>query len=58
MKTIIILPLYRATKNTVVYRAKDVLSEAIGQVYVRKDALPQVGGEWPKSITLTVEAGE
>jgi hypothetical protein len=31
---------------------------AVGQVYVNKEHLEKVGGDWPAEITLTIEPGD
>lgn len=55
-KVKVTLPLERETPGALVYKVKDIRSVAVGQVYVRKDKMPKVNGEWPQSITITVEA--
>lgn len=55
-KIIVTLPLERETPGALVYKVPDIKSVAVGQVYVRKDKMPMVNGEWPESITITVEA--
>jgi hypothetical protein len=55
-KVKVTLPLERETPGALVYKVPDIRSVAVGQVYVRKDKLPKVNGEWPTSITITVEA--
>lgn len=58
-KHTVTLPHSRETSETVVYALKDITSAAVGQLYVRKKYLPQDDeGNFPRSITITVEAGE
>jgi hypothetical protein len=54
----VVLPLSRETKGTVVYAVSDLRSVAVGQVYVNKEHLEQVAGQWPTEITLTIEPGD
>jgi hypothetical protein len=54
----VVLPLSRETPGTVVYAVPNLKSQAVGQVYVNKDQLEKVNGEWPLQITLTVEPGD
>lgn len=54
----VVLPFSRETKGTVVYAVPNLKSVAVGQVYVNKDKLEKVGGEWPSEITLTIEPGD
>lgn len=54
----VVLPFSRETKGTVVYAVNNLKSVAVGQVYVNKDRLEKVGGEWPTEITLTIEPGD
>jgi hypothetical protein len=58
VKIQVVLPFSRNTKGTVVYAVPDLKSVAVGQVYVNKEHLKQVNGEWPAEITLTVEPGD
>lgn len=57
-KVTVVLPLERTTPGALVYAVKPMTSKIVGQVYVRKDKLRDAGhtGEWPKQITVTVEA--
>jgi hypothetical protein len=48
----------RQTKGTVVYGVANIKSVAVGQVYVNKEHLEKVGGEFPAEITLTIEPGD
>jgi hypothetical protein len=55
VKTEIILPFKRETVSTVVYAAKDVTKEVVGQVYVRKEYLEGFLGVWPRQVKITLE---
>jgi hypothetical protein len=57
-KVKVTLPLDRETKGTVVYAVKDLKSLPVGQVYINKEHLGKIDGEWPTSITLTIEPGD
>lgn len=54
----VVLPFSRETKGTVVYAVSNLKSQAVGQVYVNKDKLEKVNGEWPLQITITIEPGD
>lgn len=54
----VVLPFSRETKGTVVYAVSNLKSVPIGQVYINKDSLEKVGGEWPSEVTLTIEPGD
>lgn len=54
----VVLPFSRQTKGTVVYAVPNLKAVAVGQVYVNKEHLEKVGGEWPTEITLTIEPGD
>lgn len=54
----VVLPFSRETKGTVVYAVSNLKSQAVGQVYVNKDKLEKVNGEWPLQITVTIEPGD
>ena len=54
----VVLPFSRQTKGTVVYAVNNLKSVAVGQVYVNKEHLEKVGGEWPSEITITIEPGD
>lgn len=58
MKVQVVLPFSRETKGTVVYAVNNLKSQAVGQVYVNKDDLEKVNGQWPLQITLTIEPGD
>lgn len=58
VKTQVVLPFSRETKGTVVYAVTNLKSMAVGQVYVNKEHLEKVGGDWPDRITLTIEPGD
>lgn len=58
MKIVVTLPLVRETPGTVVYALKDVGSEPVGQIYIRKTALEMTNREWPPSVTVTVEVNK
>lgn len=58
MRVQVVLPFSRETKGTVVYAVSNLKSVAVGQVYVNKDHLEKVNGEWPTEITLTIEPGD
>ena len=58
MKTQVVLNLKKQTPGTVVYAVPVPTSVAVGQVYVRKDHLEKVDGNWPSQITLTIEPGD
>ena len=58
MATQVVLPKVRETKGTVVYGVTNLKSLAVGQVYVNKEHLEKVGGDWPQEITLTIEPGD
>lgn len=54
----VVLPFSRETKGTVVYAVSNLKSVAVGQVYVNKEHLEKVGGEWPTEITVTIKPGD
>lgn len=54
----VVLPFSRQTKGTVVYAVNNLKSVAVGQVYVNKEHLEKVDGDWPAEITLTIEPGD
>lgn len=54
----VVLPKSRETKGTVVYAVSNLKSAAVGQVYINKEHLEKVNGEWPETITLTIEPGD
>lgn len=54
----VVLPFSRETKGTVVYAVSNLKTQAVGQVYVNKDKLEKVNGEWPLQITITIEPGD
>ena len=56
--TQVVLPLVRQTKGTVVYGIPNIKAVAVGQVYVNKEHLEKVDGEFPSEITLTIEPGD
>lgn len=56
--TQVVLPKVRETKGTVVYGVPNIKAVAVGQVYVNKEHLEKVGGDWPAEITLTIEPGD
>jgi hypothetical protein len=56
--TQVVLPQVRQTKGTVVYGVANIKSVAVGQVYVNKEHLEKVNGEFPAEITLTIEPGD
>lgn len=59
-KITVTLPLSKQTKGALLYATTDRFSTAVSNLYVRKDHLEAAGhtGEWPKSITVTVEVPE
>jgi hypothetical protein len=57
-KVKVTLPLDRETKGTVVYAVSNLKSLPVGQVYINKEHLGKIDGEWPTSITLTIEPGD
>lgn len=57
MRVQVLLPFVRETPGTVVYSVPNIKSQAVGQVYVNKDHLEKVNGQWPGEITVTVEPG-
>lgn len=56
--TQVVLPKVRETKGTVVYAVPNIKAVAVGQVYVNKEHLEKVGGEFPAEITITIEPGD
>jgi hypothetical protein len=58
MATQVVLPKVRETKGTVVYAVANIKAVAVGQVYVNKDHLEKVDGDWPDQITVTIEPGD
>ena len=58
MKTQVVLQRKKQTPGTVVYSVAVPTSVAVGQVYVRKEHLEKVDGDWPAQITLTIEPGD
>lgn len=56
--TQVVLAKVRQTKGTVVYGVPNIRSVAVGQVYVNKEHLEKVNGDWPDEITLTIEPGD
>jgi hypothetical protein len=56
--TQVVLPKVRETKGTVVYGVPNIKAVAVGQVYVNKEHLEKVAGDWPAEITLTIEPGD
>lgn len=57
-KIVVVLPLVRETPGALVYKVTKVTSLPVGQVYIRKDQFVKVDGEWPSSVTVTVEVSE
>lgn len=58
MKVQVVLPRKKETPGTVVYAVSNPTSVAVGQVYVRKEHLGKVDGQWPDQITVTIEPGD
>lgn len=58
MKSTVTLPYVKETPGTVVYALKDITSEPVGQLYIRKKYLEKKNGQWPGSATITVEIEE
>jgi hypothetical protein len=58
MRVQVTLPFSRETKGTVVYAVSNLKSQAVGQVYINKDHLEKVDGEWPLQVTVTIEPGD
>lgn len=58
MKVQVVLPRKKETPGTVVYAVSNPTSVAVGQVYVRKEHLSKVDGQWPDQITVTIEPGD
>ena len=54
----VVLPLDRETQGTVVYAVKNLKSLAVGQVYVNKTYMDELGENWPDHITVTIEPGD
>lgn len=52
----ITLPLHHDTPGALVFQTEKRLAEVpIGKIYVRKEYVDTIDGEWPTSATITVD---
>jgi hypothetical protein len=58
MKTSVTLPLIKKTPGALLYALPDRTATIVSNVYVRKEHMPMVNGEYPAEIVVTVEAAE
>lgn len=50
------LPFHHDTPGALVFKTEGKVTDLpIGQVYVRKSHVSTIDGQWPRSITVTVE---
>jgi hypothetical protein len=58
MKTSVTLPLIKQTPGALLYGLADRKATIVSNVYVRKDKMPMVEGQYPAEITVSIEVAE